>query len=147
MRKISVLIGTAILSASMSIVAFAGEWKHEPTGWWYQNDDKSYPVSCWKEIDGKQYYFDEKGWLLMNTTTPDGKQVDINGALIQPAETKSQAQSTEPTVSSTWTAEQEAEVQRKIEEQIANQPKSENGVVAIDPTQDFNSGASQWDWD
>ncbi len=142
MRKISVLIGTAILSASMSIVAFAGEWKHEPTGWWYQNDDKSYPVSCWKEIDGKQYYFDEKGWLLMNTTTPDGKQVDINGALIQPAETKSQ----EAEYSSNLTPEQKAEQKRRIDEQIANQETVNDAGISVDPNQDTDA-AAQWSWD
>ena len=150
MRKIRVLIGAVILSASMSIVAFAGEWKHEPTGWWYQNDDKSYPVSCWKEIDGKQYYFDEKGWLLMNTTTPDGKQVDSNGALIQPAEAKSQAQNTIPeqqiTLPAGRTAEQQ-EVQRLEDEYKARQSKPSNNGVSTDPNQDFDSAAGQWDWD
>ena len=154
MRKIRILIGTAILSASMSMVALAGEWKHEPTGWWYQNDDKSYPVSCWKEIDGKQYYFDEKGWLLMNSTTPDGKQVDSNGALIQPAETAShntvsQGQNSVPPTSSNYTPEQIAwmreEAERRQQEHMANQPKSENGEVRIDPNQDFSS-AARWSW-
>ena len=154
MKKIRVLIGTAILSASMSMVAFAGEWKHEPTGWWYQNDDKSYPVSCWKEIDGKQYYFDEKGWLLMNTTTPDGKQVDSNGAFIQPAETAShntvsQGQNSVPPTSSNYTPEQIAqmkeEAERRMQEDEARQSKPSDHGVYIDPNQDFSS-AARWSW-
>ena len=141
MRKIRILIGTAILSASMSMVALAGEWKHEPTGWWYQNDDKSYPVSCWKEIDGKQYYFDEKGWLLMNTTTPDGKQVDSNGALIQPAETASP---------NTGNSQQSVngfnpEIEKKLNEIAEKQPKPSDHGVYIDPNQDFSS-AARWSW-
>lgn len=62
-------------------------------------------------------------------------------------ETKSQEQATVQEQPSGLTPEQKAEQQRRIDEQIANQPKSENGEVRIDPTQDFNSGAGQWDWD
>lgn len=61
-------------------------------------------------------------------------------------ETKSQEQNTQP-IKSSLTPEEEAEVKRQQEEYIRNQPKSENGEVRIDPTQDFNSGAGQWDWD
>lgn len=67
----------------MCMTTFAGEWKQDATGWWYQNDDGGYPVSTWQEIDGKQYYFNENGYLLTNTITPDGQQVDENGALVQ----------------------------------------------------------------
>lgn len=62
-------------------------------------------------------------------------------------ETKSQEQTTVQEQPSGLTPEQKAEQQRRIDEQIANQPKSENGEVRIDPTQDFTSGAGQWDWD
>ena len=153
MRKIRILIGTAILSASMSMVAFAGEWKHEPTGWWYQNDDKSYPVSCWKEIDGKQYYFDEKGWLLMNTTTPDGKQVDSSGALIQAQPVNSGSGFVAPPPTGDYwnslTPEQQAELlaeaERLKDEYRAKQPKPSDHGVYIDPNQDFSS-AARWSW-
>lgn len=42
----------------------------------------------WHEINGKWYYFSDvsdgmRGKLLTNTTTPDGYQVDVNGAWIQ----------------------------------------------------------------
>ena len=40
---------------------FAAEWKQDNSGWWYQNDDGSYPINTWKEIDGKQYYFGNDG--------------------------------------------------------------------------------------
>ena len=60
-----------------SISSFAGEWKLDETGYWYQNDDFTYPVSGWQWIDGNLdgvyecYCFDENGYLLTNTTTPD----------------------------------------------------------------------------
>lgn len=63
--------------------SFAGEWKRDDNGWWYVNDDGTYPVNQWQEIMGKQYYFDGSGYMLENTTTPDGKRVGADGALIQ----------------------------------------------------------------
>lgn len=80
------LILAGILSFSISVPAFAGSWQLDATGYWYQNDDGSYPTSCWKWIDGnndgiaENYYFNSEGYLLVNTTTPDGSTVDSNGA-------------------------------------------------------------------
>lgn len=84
MRKAKVLLATISLIASMSITSFGGEWKQDSMGWWYQNDDGSYTVNQWQEIDGKQYYFNETGYMLTNTVTPDGKQVGSDGTVIQP---------------------------------------------------------------
>lgn len=82
MKKLRLLITTIALSTIMSVTALAGEWKQDSKGWWYQNNDESYPVNCWQEINGKQYYFNDSGYLLTNTTTPDGKQVNSNGELV-----------------------------------------------------------------
>jgi hypothetical protein len=77
-----VLTMVAILSVT-SMISFAGEWKQDNAGWWYQNDDGSYPSSSWKEVDGKQYYFDQSGYMLHDTTTPDGYQVGSDGVWLQ----------------------------------------------------------------
>lgn len=82
MRKTKVLVTTMALMVSMSITAFAGEWKQDAIGWWYQNDDGSYPINGWQTIDGKDYYFDENGYMLTDTVTPDGFSVDSSGAKI-----------------------------------------------------------------
>jgi hypothetical protein len=58
-------------------------WKQDGNGWWYQNADGSYPVNQWKEIDGKQYYFGGDGYMLHDTTSPDGYKVGSDGAWIQ----------------------------------------------------------------
>ena len=60
----------------------AAQWQQNTTGWWYQEDNGSYPVNTWKWIDGKCYYFDGNGYMLSNTTTPDGYQVDASGAWV-----------------------------------------------------------------
>lgn len=88
MKRVKLLIVSAVLSLAMSLSAFAGQWNQDSGGWWYQNDDGTYPVNSWQWIDGNAdgvsecYYFNENGYCLMNTTAPDGKTVDSNGALI-----------------------------------------------------------------
>jgi glucan-binding YG repeat protein len=70
-------------SHSVTKNIFSSGWKQDNIGWWYQNVDGSYPKSAWQLIDGKYYYFNEVGYMLSNTTTPDGYQVDFNGVWIQ----------------------------------------------------------------
>lgn len=80
----------AIVAATMvigsSMVAFAGQWQQTDSNWKYQNDDGTYTTGMWQWIDGNNdgvaecYYFDANGYMLANTTTPDGYQVDGNGA-------------------------------------------------------------------
>ena len=38
-------------------------WQKNTIGWWYRYKDGSYPVLCWKRIDGKDYYFDASGYM------------------------------------------------------------------------------------
>lgn len=85
-RSCKILAAAALIALSMSTTAFAGTWQQNDRGWWWQEDDHSYPVSQWKWLDGNHdgiaecYYFDEEGYLLTGTTTPDGYTVNDNGA-------------------------------------------------------------------
>jgi len=87
MRKslIKVLSVSAMLSMLATSTAFAGEWKSDNNGWWYQNDDGSYPANTWQWIDGngdgvsESYYFNENGYLLTNSSK-DGYTVNADGA-------------------------------------------------------------------
>ena len=88
MRKgfIKVLTVTALLSMLASSTVFAGEWKFDNNGWWYENDDGSYPTNTWQWIDGNKdgvsesYYFNENGYMLADTVTPDNYTVNADGA-------------------------------------------------------------------
>lgn len=60
-----------------------GQWVQNAIGWWYDNGDGTYPSNTWKEINGKQYYFDGNGYMLHDTITPDGFQVGSDGAWVQ----------------------------------------------------------------
>ena len=78
-KAITIVIATATM-ASQAMPAMAAEWKQDNTGWWYQEDNGSYPTNSWKWINGKCYYFDSNGYMLASTTTPDGYTVDATGA-------------------------------------------------------------------
>ena len=78
-KAITIVIATATM-ASQAMPTFAAEWKQNEIGYWYQEDNGSYPTNCWKWINGKCYYFDSNGYMLANTTTPDGYTVDSTGA-------------------------------------------------------------------
>ena len=102
MRKgfIKVLTATALLSMLASSTVFAGEWKSDNNGWWYQNDDGSYPANTWQWIDGNKdgvsesYYFNENGYMLANTVTPDNYTVNADGAWTLNGVVQTQGQST-----------------------------------------------------
>ena len=44
-KKMATVLSVVVLAATASITAQAGVWKQDNVGWWWQNDDGSYPVS------------------------------------------------------------------------------------------------------
>lgn len=58
----TLLVGS--LALSMNFTSLAGQWQQDSKGWWYQEDGGSYPSNTWKEIEGKQYYFNQDGYLV-----------------------------------------------------------------------------------
>lgn len=81
-KKIITALTALVLAGAVSITTFAGQWKQDTAGWWYENDDGSYPDNGWNWVDGKCYYFNSDGYCLLNTRTPDGYTVDDSGAWI-----------------------------------------------------------------
>lgn len=86
MKKTILLI---ILSINTIIIllspCFAGSWEQDNFGWKYKNDAGIYVTSNWEWIDANNdgnkecFYFNELGYLLTNTITPDGYTVNANG--------------------------------------------------------------------
>ena len=87
MKKTKIIITSLILSVSFCFNVFAGYWKQDGIGWKYREDNGSYSASTWKEINGNWYYFNEGGYMLSNTTTPDGYKVGESGEWIVPQDT------------------------------------------------------------
>ena len=88
-KKLAALALSGLLTFSFCLTAFAGQWRENEFGWWWQNDDGSYPVNSWQWLDGNRdgiaecYYFDSMGYMLENTVTPDGYTVNADGAWIE----------------------------------------------------------------
>ena len=79
MKKLKVLLVAGGISIISCMTAFAGEWKQDNAGWWYQNDDGSYPVEQWSVIDGDYYYFGDNGYMKTGwLATDDGKWYYLN---------------------------------------------------------------------
>lgn len=86
MKKIITTIATLAACLIFSMTSFAGTWQQDSTGWWWQNDDGSWPASQWEWLDGNRdglaecYYFDNRGYCMLNAVTPDGYHVNADGA-------------------------------------------------------------------
>jgi len=86
MKRIMTLIAAAVMVMAFTITSFAGTWKQDAKGWWWDNGNGTWPAGAWQWCDGdgngsaECYYFDKDGYCLVNTTTPDGYKVNENGA-------------------------------------------------------------------
>ena len=84
MRKTKLFLTTLAMSMVLSSTALAGTWMQDSAGWYYQNDDGSFPTNQWfQDFDGKWYYLNESGYMLVDGTAPDGRAVGAYGAWIQ----------------------------------------------------------------
>lgn len=104
-KKLFIAAMAGFMTMALAMPVFAGEWKQSEAGWWYENDDGSYPNGGWTWLDGKCYYFTPEGYCLIDTQTPDGYMVDGSGAWIvdgvvqtQGAEQNTQTQTAAVTV-------------------------------------------------
>lgn len=58
-------------------------WVSDASGWRVQNADGSYLISQWFQSNGLWYYLGTDGYMLTNTTTPDGYRVNGDGVWVQ----------------------------------------------------------------
>ena len=72
----SAMIASVVLPTSVE----AASWKQNKTGWWWQEDNGSYPVSQWKVINGKWYAFDERGYMRSGWFLSNGKWYYLGAA-------------------------------------------------------------------
>lgn len=103
MKKLIKAVGMLVLTITMTLFfgfsSMAGQWIPEPAGFKWQEDNGVCLVNAWKEIGGRIYYFGNDGYMMTNTwignyyvgadgamlvnaITPDGQQVEPDGARI-----------------------------------------------------------------
>ena len=103
MKKSLCTIGAAVFMMAAAAVPATAGW-NQGTGanaakWWYSYnaDGSSYAKGGWAWLDGNNdgvaecYYFDNSGWALMNTKTPDGYTVNASGAWVVNGQVQTQA--------------------------------------------------------
>lgn len=91
MKRVKLTLATIALALLMCMPAYAGQWLKDDTGWWYQNNDGSYLKSGWYWVDGASYLFNDNGYIYTSTTTPDGYQVNSDGAWVENGVVKTRA--------------------------------------------------------
>ena len=69
---IAMLTGTLVFAVVPATVQAAG-WKQNKNGYWWQENDYSYPRNQWKTIYGKQYHFNSSGYMDTGWEKIDGK--------------------------------------------------------------------------
>ena len=122
---------------SLTIPVSAAVWKQDNTGWWYQEDNGSYPANTWKWIDGNNdgvaecYYFNEKGYMLSNTTTPDGYQVNASGAWVVNGVVQTQATGSTGNATHSGNYDPAHPLAGKIDEWDLRLPKNYIGYAVI----------------
>ena len=85
-RRKQQMLATGALTLLCTFPVQAGQWHMDENGWRWQSDQGISSAGSWQWIDGngdgiyENYYFQENGDLLINGVTPDGWQVDENGA-------------------------------------------------------------------
>ena len=52
MKKLITFIAAGVFALSMAMTSFAGSWQRNNVGWWYQNDNGTWPAACWQQING-----------------------------------------------------------------------------------------------
>lgn len=57
--------GLAVVLTAMTLVQpiYAAGWMQNNTGWWWTEDNGSYPTNQWKMINGTWYRFDSDGYM------------------------------------------------------------------------------------
>ncbi len=62
-KRLAVGIVAAAMLMTSTATAFAAEWKQNETGWWYENEDGTYPVNSWVQVNGVWYFFNQEGYM------------------------------------------------------------------------------------
>lgn len=85
MKLTKIFALSAVILTLSAVPAFAGEWKQDDKGWWYQDDDGTYPRNTWRWIDGNHdgtaecYYFNDMGYILTSCPAPGGGSLNELG--------------------------------------------------------------------
>lgn len=92
MKKQFLIPAAMGMAMVMATTAMAATWRTgaapNENRWWLDDEDGTYAENEWRWLDGNGdgvaecYAFDSEGWMYADTTTPDGYQVNEDGAWV-----------------------------------------------------------------
>ena len=84
MKKAFLTALSAAITLGFAATAFAGSWEVNNRGWWYRNNDGSWPANTWQTINGENYWFDADGYMAESQYV-DGILLAITGEALPKA--------------------------------------------------------------
>lgn len=83
-KKCALFALSTVFALSAAATAFAGEWKHDSVGWYYQNGNGSIQPCGWftDPETGLVYFMDPDGYMMSNTKV-DGFRLGDDGARVE----------------------------------------------------------------
>ncbi|WP_275563881.1 hypothetical protein [Otoolea muris] len=96
LKTIVAFAAAAAMTMAVVVTASAADWRQDAKGWRVENEDGSYLTNQWYQspASGLWYYMGADGYMLTNTTTPDGYVVNADGVWEQNAAASQQSVST-----------------------------------------------------
>lgn len=86
-KKILIALTTGFMMFT-TLTAYAGTWEQDSKGWKYKDNNGQYTTG-WVLDNGKYYYFGNDCYMLADTITPDGYNVNVSGEWIDGLTAKS----------------------------------------------------------
>lgn len=79
MKRLTAALLIALVFSSASF-AYAASWQQDANGWWYKENNGSYPAAAWKKISNVWYYFDAGGYMATGWRTLSGQTYHLNAS-------------------------------------------------------------------
>ena len=90
MKKATRFFAVVLAAACVSTTVLpqnvgAASWEQSPSGWWYQEDNGSYPKNQWKKISSRWYWFDANGYMVTGWKKISGNwyYLQSDGAMLE----------------------------------------------------------------
>lgn len=80
-KKLFIMVAVGVIMTIAGFPVYAGQWKLDSIGYWYEEDKGTYPTDSWRYIGEKWYYFDGQGYMVKDTWVGD-YYVGSDGAML-----------------------------------------------------------------
>lgn len=87
-KHMFITAAATIMALAMNMTVLAAGWQKDSLGWWWQQEDGTRLTGGWQWLDGNLdgiaecYYFAPSGYMQADITTPDGYELNGDGAWI-----------------------------------------------------------------